>query len=117
MYVCKANNGDWFTASEDLAEVLTFATAVRLAGNNAAFKVYTGTEWDARGPYRWAKILRGALIRAREDGSYDRFTLDRFDRWTPAEKLPDDVEQALCHALGIPVRREWTAEEILRQEG
>lgn len=118
VYVCKSNReGDWFLASDELAEVLDFAQAVRLNGNNGAFKVQVrefGGGMNARSATagKWRiTVYEGYDEYQRSEGIGATWT-------TPPETpMPNDVEEALCHALGICVRRVWTVEEILAREG
>lgn len=110
-YVCKGSDGKAFIASEELAEVLTWATAARLAGNNGCVKVHVTDLGRAR-----IATAGNHRIIAYAAGGYGRF-VHRSAGWGIARELPAEVEEALCLALGIEVARDWTVEEILAQEG
>jgi hypothetical protein len=119
VYVCRARGGPLFVASDELAEVLDWAAAARLATSNGAWKVnvYEGEGWRAATCDGW-RILAYAA------GGYSchQQVSGMTGWWLADDCIPCEMEEALCFALGVPclvveVERPWTAEEILEREG
>lgn len=113
LYVCKAKDGPLFVASDELAEVLDFAAAARLAVNNGAWRVTLGA-MPCGDAYRYAVCDRWRVV-ACSGGDYARQER-RPQGWECSRSMPPEVEAALCFALGLAVRRAWTPDEILAKE-
>lgn len=111
IYVCRDRSGNLFAASDELAEVLDHAHAARLASRNGAWSVRVTGE---PGQDRAARCGEWAVIADREGG----YAVWRHEGGLWVLHLAGEcpVEEVLCFALGLPVRRTWTAEEILARE-
>ena len=99
MYVCKNATGDWFVASDYLAAALDRSDGLRGPNVAVALTVETGESnglrWAERDGYRILAYAEGGYCCLRYvDGiGWCLFPLD--------EDMPEDVERALCCALGV----------------
>lgn len=118
--VCKARDGELFTASEELSEVLVRFDGATINPEAIAYPVEIGTTADGSA-YAQTGDYRIVVNSSRFERPYSkRRRTDRLADWRlfhHTEEMPEMIERVLCHALGIPVWTFWTAEEILAREG
>ncbi len=119
VYVCRAKNGELFTASEELANVVETFDAVRpgFQPQNGLYRiVYVNMKTLRAGTFTDASGERWRILAYPEGGwSTERFV--EAIGWVETGEMPEDIGQAICHAMGLAWVSDWTPEEILAREG
>ena len=103
MYVCQDFKGNWFVASEFLEAALDRESVRSPVNVPLALTVTLGRTKTGRYPCATHGDFRMVDYRSAGcyQGGYEVFQHVEPFGWLVADEVPEDVEQALCFALGI----------------